>query len=120
MWSAIIGGISSVFKAWIDKKKSQQEAEAAYNRKALQGEQDWDMEAMRQARYSIKDEVITLIWFAPLIVAWFYPEKAQTWLEFVSKMPYWYQFGMFGIFAAAFGLRWYFKQQAFKIPQSKK
>lgn len=115
MWQLLFSGVSSIFKAWIDKKKSQQEAEAAYNRQALSGEQDWDLEAMRQARYSIKDELITIIWFTPLVVAWFYPDEAQKWLDFVSNMPMWYQVGMFGIMAASFGLRWYFKQQAFKV-----
>jgi len=56
-----------------------------------------------------------VIWFTPLIVAWWEPEKAMAWINFVSALPYWYQIGMFGIIASSFGLRWYFKQQAFKV-----
>lgn len=119
MWSLVIGGITELARAWFDKKTKQQEAEAAYNMKAITGEQDWDMEAMRQARYSWKDELITIIWFAPLVVAWFDPDMAMAWVAFVSELPFWYQVGMFGIMAASFGLRWYFKQQAFKIPSKK-
>lgn len=115
MWSVITQGISSVFTSWIDLKKSKNEAEASYNRQALTGEQDWDLEAQRQARYSWKDEFITIIWFAPLIAAWFDEDKAMRWVAFVAELPYWYQFGMFGIIAASFGLRWYFKQQGFKV-----
>ena len=116
MWSLVIGGITELVQSWFKKKQSQQEAEAAYNMKAITGEQDWDLEAMRQARYSWKDELITIIWFAPLVVAWFDTERAMAWVEFVAELPFWYQIGMFGIIAASFGLRWYFKQQAFKIP----
>ena len=55
MWSLVISGITELAKSWFKKKQSQQEAEAAYNMKAITGEQDWDLEAMKQARYSWKD-----------------------------------------------------------------
>lgn len=119
MWGMIVNGISGIFTSWIDLKKSNNEAEAAYNRQALTGEQDWDLEAQKQARYSWKDEFITIIWFAPLIAAWFDEERALRWVQFVQELPMWYQFGMFGIIAASFGLRWYFKQQGFKVNGTK-
>jgi hypothetical protein len=115
MWSAIISAVSTVFKGWVDVKKSKQEAEAAYHRQALKGEQDWDIKAMEAAKYSWKDELITLIWFAPLVVAWFDPDRAMKWIQFVSELPLFYQIGMFGIMAASFGLRWFFKQQGLKL-----
>jgi hypothetical protein len=115
MWSAIVSGVSTLFTGWIDLKKSKNEAEAAYNRQSLTGEQDWDLEAQKQARYSWKDEFITLVWFAPLIMAWWDPVRARSWVDFVTGLPYWYQFGMFGIIASSFGLRWYFKSQSFKV-----
>ena len=120
MWTTIISGITTLVSTWFQTKKAKQEAEAEYHRKALQGEQDWDLEALRQARYSWKDELITIVWFAPLIIAWFDQERAMKWIDFVQELPFWYQIGMFGIMAASFGLRWYFKQQAFKVPENKK
>lgn len=117
MWSAIIGGVVTLVKQWFDTKKAKQESEAEYYRNALKGEQDWDLEAMRQARYSWKDEMIAIIWYAPLVVAWFDPDRALEWVIFVDKLPTWYQMGMFGIMAASFGLRWFFKRQAFEIPK---
>lgn len=69
MWALIVKSIGGIFTSWVDLKKSKNEAEAAYNRLALSGEQDWDLEAQKQARYSWKDEFITLVWFAPLIMA---------------------------------------------------
>lgn len=116
MWTAIISGVSGLVKSWFETKKAKQESEAEYHRNALKGEQNWDLEAMRQARYSWKDELITVIWFSPMVVGWFNPEKAMQWVAFISELPYWYQFVMFGIVAASFGLRWFFKQQAFKVP----
>jgi len=118
MWSIVLGGIGEIAKSWFNLKKAKNEAEATYHMQLAKGEQDWDIEAQKAARYSWKDEFITIIWFAPLIVAWFEPEKALMWVNFVTELPYWYQFGMFGIIAASFGLRWYFKQQTFKINKS--
>lgn len=119
MWSIVVGGIVELTKGWFEVRKSKQQAEAAYNQQALQGEIDYDLEAMKASRYSWKDEIITGIWFAPLVVAWFDPAAAMQWIDFVAKMPFWYQFGMFGIMAATFGLRWYFKDQNFKIAKGK-
>jgi len=115
MWQIITSAISSIFTSWVDLKKSKNEAEAARHMQLAKIEGDWDLEAQRQAQYSWKDELITIVWLAPLVVAWFYPEKSLAWIEFVTQLPYWYQFGLFGIMAASFGLRWYFKQQGFKL-----
>jgi len=119
MGATIFSGLVALVKSWFDTKKAEQESEAAYHRKSLEGEQDWDLEAMRQARYSYKDELITIIWFAPLVMAWFDPKSAMDWINFVDSLPSWYQIGMFGIISASFGLRWFFKQQVLKIPNSK-
>lgn len=115
MWSLLLSGVTTIFQGWIEVKKSKQQAEAAYNMAVVNGEQNWDIEALKAAKHSWKDEFITIIWFSPLIVAWFEPQKAQAWVDFIKQLPYFYQFGMFGIISAAFGLRWYFKQQAFKV-----
>lgn len=115
MWSLVFSGVTELFKSWVDLKKSKNESEAAFNRNLAQTEADWDLQAQKQAQYSWKDEFITLVWFSPLVVAWFYPERAKAWVDFIGSLPYFYQFIMFGIVAASFGLRWYFKQQNFKI-----
>lgn len=115
MWGTVISAIGGLFKSWLETKKAKHEAEIQMHMQLAKAEADWDLVAQRQAQYSWKDEFITFVWFAPLIVAWFEPEKAKQWVLFVSELPYWYQFGMFGIIAASFGLRWYFKQQGFKI-----
>lgn len=115
MWTAIVSGVTSLVTTYFKTKQAKAEAEIALHQKLAQAEADWDLVAQQQAQYSWKDEFITAVWFSPLVVAWFYPEEAMAWVEFVSSLPYYYQFVMFGIVAASFGLRWYFKQQGFKI-----
>lgn len=120
MWGIITGGIVEIVKGWFAVKRSKQEAEAAYNQRVIQGEIDWDIEAMKASRYSWKDELITIIWYSPLIIGWYDTDTsalrdAQQWIEFVGGLPLWWQFGAFGIMAASFGLRWYFKDQNFKL-----
>lgn len=120
MLGIITGGIVEIVKGWFAVKRSKQEAEAAYNQRVIQGEIDWDIEAMKASRYSWKDELITIIWYSPLIIGWYDTDigalrDAQQWIEFVGGLPLWWQFGAFGIMAASFGLRWYFKDQNFKL-----
>lgn len=115
MWSVVIGGVVKVVEGWFTTKRAKQEAEAQYHMALAKGEQDWDIMAMKNSQFSWKDEFITLVWFAPLIVAWWYPERAMAWVDFVSLMPFWYQVCLFGIIAASFGLRWWFKQQGMGV-----
>ncbi len=115
MWSALASGVSSLFSSWINYKTAKNEAQAKREMFLAEQEADYDLEAMRASKTSIKDEVIMLVWYSPLVVAWFDPEKAMQWIEFVSGLPLWWQIGAFGIMAASFGLRWYFKQQGLKL-----
>ena len=111
MWTAITSAIGGIFSGWVDLKKAKYKSEEARFLAQAQAEADWDQEALRQAQYSWKDELITLIIFAPLIVGWFNPELAKEWVAFVTNMPLWYQLIMTGIVAASFGLRWLFKNK---------
>ena len=115
MWQAITSAIGGIFGGWVDLRKAKYKAEESRFLAQAKIEGDWDMEALRQSQYSWKDEMITIVWYAPLVVAWFDPERAMSWVMFVAQLPVWYQIGMFGIMAASFGLRWFFKQQGFKI-----
>lgn len=119
MWGLVMQGVATVFGSWVDLKKAKTEAEKAYLMRQAQSEADWDLEAIRQAQYSWKDELITIIWFSPLVAAWFFQEEALEWVAFVGELPFWYQIGMFGIMAASFGLRWFFRDQSLKIISNK-
>ena len=111
MWTAITQAIGGIFGSWVDLKKAKYNAESEKFKAQAQHEADWDSEALRQSQYSWKDELITLIMFAPFIVAWFDEAKATSWVRFVSAIPIWYQLIVVGIVAASFGLRWLFKNK---------
>lgn len=122
MWKLLFKSVSTIFSAWVDMKKSKYEAEAQHNRKMAEIEAEYDLEAMRNSKYSFKDEFIMFIWYSPMYmgwIAWNDPDNVfvtpMEWVTFVGQLPYWWQFGAFGIMAASFGLRWYFKQQNFTI-----
>lgn len=117
IWNVIAGGVIELVKSWFDAKKAKHQAEIKFQEKLSEIEATWDLVALRQAQFSWKDEFITLVIFAPLVLWWFpgFREDALAWVEFVGEMPYWYQFTMFGVIAATFGLRWYFKEQGFKV-----
>jgi hypothetical protein len=120
MWSLVLSGVTSLFSGWIEVKKAKQEAEAAKAMRIVQGEFDYDIMAMEAAKTSWKDEMIMVIWYSPLVMGWYDKDtgtivSADEWVEFAGKLPYWWQVGAFGIMAASFGLRWFFKQQNFKV-----
>lgn len=113
----ILAGIGQLWTAWLDSKKAKYEAEKNFQLSLAEAEATWDLVALRQAQFSWKDELITLIVFGPLMLAWIpeYRSGIMEWVEFVSALPVWYQMLIFGITAASFGLRWFFKQQNFKV-----
>lgn len=104
-------GRTKIKEAKISAKVAKYDAQAQRYYKLLDAETNWDLEALRQSQYSLKDELITVIIFSPLVVAWFDPARAKAWLDFVVNVPLWYQIVMGGIIAAAFGLRWYFTKK---------
>lgn len=114
---ALITGVGQWFTSWLEAKKAKHQAEIAFQQKLSEIEATWDLVALRQAQFSWKDELITLVVFGPLMLAWIpaYREGIMEWVHFVSALPYWYQILIFGITAASFGLRWFFKQQNFKV-----
>jgi len=111
MWSIVTQAIGTIFGSWVDLKKAKYEAQTAKFTMQAKIEGDWDQESLRQSQYSWKDELITLIMFAPFVVAWFDEDRASAWIEFISGLPYWYQIIVIGIVAASFGLRWFFKNK---------
>lgn len=115
--SAIIAAIGSIFKAWVDSKTAKYEAEKNFQLQLAEQEATWDLVALRQSQFSWKDEVLTLVFVSPLVVAWFPEgrEAALQWIQFVSALPLWYQIILFGIVAASFGLRWWFKEAGLKV-----
>lgn len=109
-------------EAKIQAKVAQYESEAKRVYQLAEHEASWDMEAMKQAKTSWKDEFIMLIWFSPFIML-FIPalqDYAMDGFERLSDVPYGYWLVVFGIVAHAFGLRWLFQSRVKKAINSVK
>lgn len=108
----------SLASTWIEgrveKSKANTEAEVAlkkaealvYERRAT-AEMDWDLEAIRGARDSWKDEWLTILFSIPMILA-FVPGMegvVQNGFAQLEAMPQWFQVSLGLIVAASFGVR---------------
>jgi len=118
MWTALIGPISNLAGTWlegkVEEKKAQSatkvakaQAEAVIMQKKATGEIDWDLEAIKGASTSWKDEWLTILFSIPLILA-FIPGMEQVVANGFAQlqaMPEWYQYSLGVIVAASFGVR---------------
>ena len=94
-------------KANTEMKVAEAKARATVMEKQATGEIDWDLEAIRGARNSWKDEWLVILFSIPLILA-FIPggeEVVQNGFAQLEKMPEWYQYSLGVIIAASFGVR---------------
>ena len=120
MWSAIISGVTSLATDYMSERKqkaaskarieyARTEAQIAQIQKSAETEANYDLEAMRQTQYSLKDEFALLIVTFPFIGAflpWTQPYVEQGWTFLSEKTPpeYWFLFS--GAIAASLGIRW--------------
>lgn len=111
MWTALITGISGLVSSWFETKIQKQQQKAEFEQRALQGEIDYDLYAMKQKQFTLLDDFIGITFTSPFVVAWFAPERANEWVKFVSEVPPFYWLVFAGIVASTFGLRWWFKKQ---------
>ena len=82
------------------------EAEAIVMQKKAVGEIDWDIEMAKSSADSWKDEWLTIIFTAPLVLLMFGEQERVT--EFfiaLENCPSWYQYLLGTIVAASFGFR---------------
>ena len=118
MLPALIGPISNLASTWlsgkVEEKKAQSatkvakaQAEAIVMQKKATGEIDWDLEAIKGASSSWKDEWLVILFSVPLILA-FIPGMegvVARGFEQLQAMPEWYQYSLGVIVAASFGVR---------------
>ena len=80
-------------------------AEATIMEKKATGEIDWDLEAIKGAQNSWKDEWLVILFSVPLILA-FIPgmeDVVSHGFQQLEQMPEWYQYSLGVIVAASFG-----------------
>ena len=94
-------------KANTEMKVAEAKARATVMEKQATGEIDWDLEAIRGARISWKDEWLVILFSIPLVLA-FIPNMELVVLNGFSvleQMPEWYQYSLGVIVASSFGVR---------------
>jgi hypothetical protein len=119
MLNLLIGPIAELAGTWLkgsvetskaktDAKVAQAKAEAVVMQKKATGEIDWDLKMADATVSSWKDEWLTLIFSAPLILSfcgdWGRTIVAEGFAA-LSTMPDWYQYTLGVIVAASFGVR---------------
>lgn len=87
---------------------AQAEAEVARLHKTVDAEINWDAESARQMQHSWKDEYLTLLLSAPMIVAFLGDwgrEAVSEGFAAISTAPEWYKVAFLVTIAASFGIR---------------
>ena len=107
MIGQIIGSLGNLATAWVDGKTAVQKANAEIKLKQATGEIDWELEAIRSAQNSWKDELWTIV-FVIILAANFVPSLQDTMAIGFANLettPLWVQWGMYASIAASFGIR---------------
>ena len=116
--SAIIGGVSDYFKGRQEIKKVQveadkllimAEAEAKAARLMREAEMDYDLDriAMQNMDKTWKDELILIIWLAPVVLC-FLPEyqvHVTNGFATLALVPDWYIYILVGMIVVIYGMR---------------
>lgn len=108
MIGRLIGAVGGLATTYLDGKVAVQKAKAEIKVKQATGEIDWDIEAIKAAQNSWKDEWITLLFSIPLILAFcgeWGNQIVQAGFTALEAMPVWYQYSLGGIVSASIGMR---------------
>lgn len=87
---------------------AQAEAEVTRLQKTADAEVDWDREAAHQMQYTWKDEYLTILLSAPMVLAFLGPwgrDAVASGFAAIATAPEWYKVAFLVVIAASFGLR---------------
>ena len=129
MLGALLGPVAELGKTWMQGKQDAAKAKAEATLIGIRAEaevkaakalsatkmaesgqaQDYDLDkiAMQQMEKSWKDELILIIFLAPMVMA-FIPgmdKYALAGFEVIAKMPEWYQYTLIGMIVVIYGMR---------------
>jgi len=68
MIGQIVSSVTGLAMSWLDSKAQQNLLETEIKKKQLTGEIDWELEAIRSAQNSWKDELCAIDYAAALVV----------------------------------------------------
>tara|TARA_R100001460_G_scaffold102156_2_gene146437 strand:- start:26664 stop:27044 length:381 start_codon:yes stop_codon:yes gene_type:complete len=110
----VVDIVSTSVKGFVDTKKAKAEqkvteikAKTELMQQQIKGEQDWDIEAIKNTEGSWKDEYLTIIFSIPLLLCFlpFTVEYVERGFEALSKTPDWYKYTLGVIVSASFGIK---------------
>jgi hypothetical protein len=113
MWSLAFEAVKSLGSKWLSNRRAKSDAKTEKEIQILKGEREADVKSAEGMSGSIKDEYLTIVLTAPLIVifyasVWGEPamvSQVESAFKAMSKLPEWYQWCFMGCVAATFGLR---------------
>tara|TARA_B100000519_G_scaffold122469_1_gene105735 strand:+ start:2016 stop:2402 length:387 start_codon:yes stop_codon:yes gene_type:complete len=119
MFQALLGPIMGVAKSYMETRKVKVEHKAKLEEAqvtaqikrletAAQNVEDYDLEALRQTRYSYKDEVAMLVVIAPFVgsfLPWTQDFVLKGW-QYLDQAPSYYGPLFCACIAASMGIRW--------------
>jgi len=105
--SQVVSGYLETKKAKAENKLTEIKAKTDILNKQIKGDIEYDIEAIKGGKDSLKDEWLTFIFSIPLILA-FIPgceEIVSRGFEALDKCPTWYKAAVSAMIASVFGLR---------------
>jgi len=115
---SFLGPVANLAGTWLEghvaTKKAKVEAnivkiksEATIKEKVATGEISWDIEQAKASAHSFKDEILTIIYSIPLVLA-FVPgceDIVKRGFAVLDECPDWYKLSLGVIISASFGMR---------------
>ena len=120
MWGAIVSSVSSIAGGVLENRRIKTEARARVEvarveaeikqiENAAQTVADYDIQALKETRYSWKDEVALIVVLAPFVgsfLPWTQEYVALGWQHLTAHAPDWYGWIFCGAIAGSMGIRW--------------
>jgi len=120
MWGTIASSVSSIASQVLKNRQikaeakarvqvAKVEAEIAQIENAAKNVADYDLQALKETRYSWKDEVALCVVLAPFIgsfLPWTQEYVAIGWQHLTTHAPDWYGWIFCGAVAGSMGIRW--------------
>ncbi len=120
MWGTIVSSVSSIATGVLKNRQIKAEAKARVQVARVEAEisqienaaknvADYDIAALKETRYSWKDEVALLVVISPFIgsfLPWTQDYVAIGWQHLTEHAPDWYGWIFCGAIAGSLGIRW--------------
>jgi hypothetical protein len=103
-----VGGYVQTKKAKLEQKVTKINAETDILKKQISGEIQYDVEAIKGAKDSFKDEWILILWSIPMVMIWIPPLQVYVEAGFLAlkdSVPQWYFYTWGAIVSASYGTK---------------